>query len=72
MSEWKVIEKKDEEGNFCIYLQDGYDKESRELFEFVEPDVMVSLPKQYPDYLQAARAEAEERNAQGDDDDEED
>jgi hypothetical protein len=70
MSEWEVVEGKDVEGNSCIYLQDGNDLESRELFEFVEPDVMISLPLQYKDYLQAARAEVAARNVASESDDE--
>lgn len=48
MSNWRVIKGRDEEGNHCIYLQQGSDESTRELYEFVEPDIMVSLPKQYP------------------------
>ena len=63
MTEWRVIKGRDSEGNHCIYLQDGFDRESRELFEFVEPDVMISLPLQFDAYMKAAQAEADERNA---------
>lgn len=42
MSEWKVIKGRDVEVNHCIYLQGGSDSESRELFEFVGLDVMIS------------------------------
>lgn len=62
MSEWRVIKGIDSERNHCIYLQDGSDKTSRELFEFVEPDVMFSLPLQFGAYLEDAQAEADERN----------
>ncbi|MDY0747953.1 hypothetical protein SNE35_25855 [Paucibacter sp. R3-3] len=67
MSNWRVIKARDDEGNHCIYLQQGSDKSTRELFEFVEPDVMVSLPQQYAAYLEDAEAEVESRNADEDD-----
>jgi hypothetical protein len=65
MSNWRVVKARDDEGNHCIYLQQGSDKSSR---EFVEPDVMVSLPQQYAAYLEDAEAEVESRNADEDDD----
>ena len=66
MAEWKVIKGRDAEGNHCIYLQDGSDRQSRELYEFVEPDVMISLPLQFGAYMEAAQEEADERNANDD------
>ena len=69
MGNWRVVKGRDEEGNHCIYLQQGFDKSTRELYEFVEPDVMVSLPLQYPAYLEAAEQEAKSRNEEEDNDD---
>lgn len=63
MSDWKVVKARDDDGNFCIYLQDGADSKNRELYEFVEPDIKANFPGQYEEYVQAAQAEADERNA---------
>ena len=71
MSDWHAFIEDDEEGNVCIYLQNGHDLESRELFEMVEHDVKDAIPEQENDYL--AEAEAESRNGGGEEEaDEED
>lgn len=72
MDEWHAFIEDDAEGNVCIYLQQGTDVATRELYEMVEHDVKDSLPGQENDYLEEAEAEAEERNTGDDDEDEED
>lgn len=59
---WHAYLEDDEENNSCIYLQDGDDRENRELFEMVEHDVRDSMPGQDTDYLRAAEEEARDRN----------
>lgn len=63
MSEWRAFIEGDEEGNICIYLQQGDDASSRELYEMVEHDVKDSMPGQESEYLEEAEGEAESRNA---------
>jgi len=72
MSNWRVVKGRDEEGNYCIYLQQGHDESTRELYEFVEPDIMVSLPQQYPAYVEAAEEEAKSRNEEEQEEDDDD
>jgi len=70
MGEWHAFIEDDDEGNVCIYLQQGTDTTTRELYEMVEHDVKDSLVGQEDDYLAEAQDEADSRN--GDEDDKDD
>lgn len=62
MAEWHAFIEDDDEGNACVYLQDGGDESTRELFEMVEADIVDELEGQLEDYLADAEAEARDRN----------
>ena len=63
MSDWHAFIEDDDEGNICIYLQDGVDESSRELYEMLEFDIVDAMPGQDLAYLRGAEEEALERNA---------
>ena len=62
MANWHGYVEDDDEGNACVYLQNGEDESTRELFEMVEADVLEALEGQLEDYLAEAQAEALDRN----------
>lgn len=62
MTNWHALLEDDEEGNACIYLQNGGDESTRELFEMVEADVIEVLERQIEAYLADAEEEALNRN----------
>lgn len=62
MMNWHALLEDDEEDNACIYLQNGSDESTRELFEMVEADVVDALEGQIEAYLADAEEEARERN----------
>lgn len=61
MANWHVFNE-DDEGNAWVYLQDGGDESSRQLFEMVEADIVHELEGQVDDYLADAEGEARDRN----------
>lgn len=63
MSKWKVIQGRDAEGNECIYLQDGSDKQTLELYKFMPPDSKILFIFQYEINVEEAQHEARKRNA---------
>lgn len=65
---WRVISSPDEEGNACVYIQNGYDRETRELHDMVEADIkhLPEMVKQLQAYVEEAEAICEERNAEED------
>lgn len=71
MNDWHAFIEDDKEGNVCIYLQQGSDTTTRELFEMVEHDVKETIPGQADDYLLEAEEEAKSRNL-GEEEEEED
>ena len=62
MMNWHALLEDDEEDNACIYLQNGSDESTRELFEMVKADVVDALEGQIEAYLADAEEEARERN----------
>lgn len=62
MPHWFAFLEDDEDGNACIYLQQGKDEATRELYEMVEHDVVDALPGQAEAYLEEAEKEALDRN----------
>jgi hypothetical protein len=70
MSDWHAFIEDDDEGNVCIYLQQGADRATRELYELVEFDVKNAIPEQAGDYLLEAEEKAKRRNLGEDDEDE--
>ena len=61
---WRAFIKADAEGNQCVYMQDGSDRDGRELHDMVEHDIkhLPEMVKQLQDYLEEAEAICEERN----------
>lgn len=59
MSEWRALKFRDDEGNVCFGVQRGSDRSTREVIEFIEPD-MIEQAKQY---MRQAEEEAARRDS---------
>jgi hypothetical protein len=66
---WHALIEEDEEGNDCVYMQDGDNEASKELHDMVESDIKEKpdMVAHLQDYLDEAKDICDERNAEADD-----